>query len=53
MIGLDVRSCYTPYSFPSPLNGNAVAQSWCYHCCDESRSSPLIVGQFHMDAVLA
>ena len=52
MIGLDVGSCCSPYSLPSPLEGDAVAQSWSYHCYDGPRSCPSIVGQFHMDAVV-
>ena len=52
MMGLDVGSCCAPYSLSSPLKGDAVAQSWCDHCCDGPRSYPSFVGQFHMDAVV-
>ena len=52
MIGLDVRSCCPPYSFPSSLKGDAVAQSWCYHCCDGPRSYPPILSQFYIDTVI-
>ena len=52
IIGLGLGSCFSPYSLPSPLEGDAVAQSWCYHCCDGPRSCPSIVDQFHVDAVV-
>ena len=52
MIGLDVGSCCSTYSLPSPLVGGAVAQSWCYHCWDDPWSCPSIVGQFYMNAVV-
>ena len=52
MIGLDVRSRCIPYSVSSPLKGDAVAQSWCYHCYDDSQSCPPIVGQFYIDTVI-
>ena len=52
MIGLDVGSCGAPYSIPSPLKEDAVAQSWCYHYCDGPRSCPSFVVQFHIDAVV-
>ena len=52
MIGLDVGSGGAPYSISSPLKSDAVAQSWCYYCCDGPRSCPSFVGQLHMDAVV-
>ena len=51
-IGLNMGSCGAPYSISSPLKSDAVAQSWCYHCCDGPRSCPSFVGQLHMDAVV-
>ena len=51
MIGLDVRSCCPTYYFPSSLKSDAVALSWCYHCCDGPRCYPTIVGEFHVDTV--
>ena len=30
MIGLDVRTCCSPYSLSLPPKGDAVAQPWCY-----------------------
>ena len=47
-----VGSCGASYSISSPLKSDAVAQSWCYHCCDGPRSCPSVVGQLHMDAVV-
>ena len=52
MIGLYVRSCCSPYSFPSPLKGDAVAQSWCSHCRDGPWSCPPIMGQFHEETLV-
>ena len=49
MIGVNVGSCCLPYFLPSPLEGDAVPQFWCYHCCDGPRSCPSIVGQFHIN----
>ena len=52
MMGLDMGGCGAPYFSLSPLKGDAVAQSWCDHCCDGPRSCPSLVGQFHMDTVV-
>ena len=52
MIGLGVGSCGAPYSLPSPLKGDVVAQFGSYHCGDGPRSCLSIVGQFHMNAVV-
>ena len=51
MIGLDVRSCCSPYSFSSPLEDDAIAQSWFNHCCDGPRSCSPIMVQFCMATV--
>ena len=44
--------CTYSYSLPSPLEGDAVAQSWCYYCGDGPWPCPSVVGQFGVDAVV-